>query len=184
MAEVVRGGDLSTFGSRDRGRNHSVGSPGIHTQSRSPHNRLGLRSSSPKPSQDPTKFVLKDGRVIDMNSAYRRLSDAYLALSGGGLSSLSGKGQRRRTNSGDTYDASGTRLEKDYTPIDGEDAVVDSSDDETPSSDEEHHRGRKKTGRGEQDDEHQEGKSTLGMGRRKGPRTALSQMAAAEEERE
>lgn len=180
MAEVVRGGDFSGFGPRDRGRNSSVGGTGLAAKSKSPHNRLGLRSNSPHLSPDSTKFVLDDGRVIDMNSAYRRLSDANLALSQGGLSSLSGKSSRRRTNSGTATGSAGSRLEKDYTPIDGDDALLDSSDED--DSDEEQRRGRKKDSRpspNENDPESQ----TLGMGRAKGPRTALSLMAAAEEER-
>lgn len=185
MAEVVRGGDLGVFGPRDKGRNHSIAGTGIGTsKSRSPHNRLGLRSSSPHLSPDTSKFVTNDGRTIDMNSAYRRLSDANLALSGGGLSSLSGKG-RRRTNSGDAVDPLNGRLEKDYTGIDGEDVLVDSSDEDDHSSDEEGIRGRRKTIKGQNEnleEEHPESK-TLGMGRAKGPRTAQSLMAAAEEER-
>lgn len=185
MAEVVRGGDLSNFGvSRDRGRNHSIATTGISTaKSKSPHNRLGIRSNSPHLSPDPTKFTLKDGRVIDMTSAYRRLSDANLALSGGGLSSLSSKKNRRGTNSGDAADPHSARLEKDYTPIDGEDAVADSSDEDTHSSDEDRHRGRQKTGRGDRVEEDHPESRTIGMGQAKGPRTALSLMAAAEEER-
>ena len=187
MAEVVRGGDLSSFGSRDRGRNHSIGGTGIGNnvaKSKSPSNRIGLRTSSPHSSMlnpDPTQFVTKDGRVIDMNSAYRRLSDANLAKSGGGLSSLSEKSRRRRTNSGDAMipeDDGGGRLEKDYA---GEDALEDSSDEDGRSSDEERSRGRKKEGRENSNDGPES--QTIGMGRAKGPRTALSLMAAAEEER-
>lgn len=190
MAEVVRGGDLSGFGVRDRGRNNSISGTGISTaaKSKSPHNRLGLRSNSPQASMlNPDKFALKDGRVIDMNSAYRRLSDANLALSGGSLSTLSEKSLQRRKNSGDAVSPHGARLEKDYTPVEGEDAVVDSSDEyEGRSSDEEGQRGRKKAARdhdGDWGDSDPENK-TIGMGRAKGPRTALSLMAAAEEERQ
>jgi hypothetical protein len=181
MAEVVRGGDFSGFGARDRGRNSSVGGTGLVAKSKSPHNRLGLRSNSPHLSPDPTKVVLDDGRVIDLNSAYRRLSDANLALSRGGLSSLSGKSSRRRTNSGDAVDPGSSRLEKDYTPIDGEDAVLDSSDED--DSDEEQRRGRKKDSRSDSTENDNPESQTLGMGRGKGPRTAQSLMAAAEEER-
>jgi hypothetical protein len=116
-----------------------------------------------------------------MNSAYRRLSDANLAKSGGGLSSLSEKSRRRRTNSGDAMipeDDGGGRLEKDYA---GEDALEDSSDEDGRSSDEERSRGRKKEGRENNNDGHES--QTIGMGRAKGPRTALSLLAAAEEER-
>jgi nucleotide-binding universal stress UspA family protein len=180
MAEVVRGGDFSSFGPRDRGRNSTVGGNGLVAKSRSPHNRLGVRSNSPHLGPDSNLLIMDDGRVIDMNSAYRRLSDANLALSQGGLSSLSGKGSRRRTNSGTTVGSAGSRLEKDYTPMDGEDALLDSSDED--DSDEEHRRGRKKDSRPDPNDNDPESQ-TLGMGRAKGPRTALSLMAAAEEER-
>jgi len=181
MAEVVRGGDFSGFGTRDRGRNSSDGGNGLVAKSKSPHNRLGLRSNSPHLSPDPSKLVMDDGRVIDLNSAYRRLSDANLALSKGGLSSLSGKSRRRRTNSGDAIGPGSSRLEKDYTPIDGEDAVIDSSDED--DSDEEQRRGRKKDSRSDFNESDNPESQTLGMGRGKGPRTVQSLMAAAEEER-
>ena len=177
MAEVVRGGDFSGFGALDRGRNSSVGG----AKSKSPHNRMGLRSNSPHRSPDPNKVVLDDGRVIDKNSAYRRLSDANLARSQGGLSSLSKKSSRRRTYSGDATDPAGSRLEKDYTPIDGEEALLDSSDED--DSDEDQRRGRKKDSRADLHENDNPESHTLGMGRAKGPRTARSLMAAAEEER-
>jgi len=183
MAEVMKG-DLSSLTGKDRGRNNSIATTGINNtaKSKSPHNRLGIRSNSPVVSPDTSKFVLKDGRVMDMNSAYRRLSDANLALAGGGLSSLSGKSRRRRTNSGEEVGPDDARLEKDYTPIEGEDAVADSSDEEGRSSDEERQRGRKKESRVGSENADPESQ-TLGMGRAKGPRTARSLMAAAEEER-
>jgi len=117
---------------------------------------------------------------MDINTAFRRLSDANLALAGGSLSSLSEKGQRRRTNSGDAVGPDGARLEKDYTTVEGEDALLDSSEDDVGSSDDERQRGRKKEERKDESSE----SSTLGMGRAKGPRAALSLMAAAEEERQ
>ncbi|TAQ89575.1 hypothetical protein B7494_g2103 [Chlorociboria aeruginascens] len=182
MADVVRGGDLTSFGARDGSRHHSIAGTGINTlpKSRSPHNRLAVRSSSP--SLDPSKFVLDDGRVIDMTNAYRRLSDANLALSKGGLSGLSEKGRQRRAGSGGTVDSNGPRLEKDYSLVDGEEALDESSEEDVHSSDEERHRGRKKSSRADLDDDPES--KTIGMGRAKGPRTALSLMAAAEEERQ
>ena len=188
MAEVVRGGDLSSFPSLDNGRSHSVASSGIGNnaaKSKSPSNRLGLRSDSPlssRPSLELSKLTLNDGSVIDMNNAYRRLSDANLASSAGGISSLSEKSRQRRTNSGDAAipeDAGGGRLEKEYA---GEDVLEDSSD-EDDGSDEEGNRGRKKEVK-ENEHGHDPESQTLGMGRAKGPRTARSLMAAAEEERE
>jgi len=180
MAEAMKGGDISTFGSRERG-SQSIISPGISNtaKSRSPHNRLGHRSNSPHVNPDPTKFVLRDGRVIDMNSAYRRFSDANLALSGGSLSVLSEKGRSRRRSNGDVLNPGDARLEKNYTALEGEEALMDSSEEDPVSSEEDRQRGRKKPG---QKGEPPESK-TLGMGRAKGPRTSQSLMAAAEEER-
>lgn len=185
MAEVVRGGDLSVFGTRDRGRNQSIATTGINTaKSKSPHNRLGQRSNSPHSNllqPDQNKFTLDDGRTIDMNSAYRRLSDANLARSSGGLSKLASGKERRRTNSGDAHGVQTGRLEKDYVPVDGEDALVDSSDEDRTSDEE--GRGRRKSARGFDGENQENEPKTLGMGRAKGPRTAQSLLAAAEEER-
>jgi hypothetical protein len=188
MAEAVRG-ELSSYGLRDRGRHHSTSGNGGTSKSKSPHNRLGIRSSSPGINMintnssnllnSPGKFALDNGVVVDMNSAYRRLSDANLARAGGSLSMLSSKTHRRRTDGGDALPESG-RLEKDYSYLAGEDAVAESSDDyEGHSSDEEGGRGRKKTTK----DDRAYGTTPLGIGRADGPRQALSLMAAAEEER-
>ncbi|TVY73318.1 Uncharacterized protein LSUE1_G006426 [Lachnellula suecica] len=178
MAEVVRGGDLSTFGTREKPRNHSIAGTGIgagSSKSRSPHNTLGGRTKSPHVHSDTSKFVTNDGRTIDMNNAYRRLSDANLAKSGGDLSLLPKK-TRRRTNSDGIDPLSGGRLEKDYTALDGDDAI-DSSDEEERSSDEDYVRGRRKTVSG------QNGES-LEHDPEGSARPAMSLMAAAEEERQ
>ncbi|EHL00007.1 hypothetical protein M7I_4089 [Glarea lozoyensis 74030] len=182
MSEVVRGGDIGLFGSRDRGRNHSIAGTGISTaKSRSPH---GLRSGSPHTSaagNDSSNIhLLENGETMDMNLAYRRLSDANLALSGGALSSLAGKSRSR--NNSDANNAGNNRLQKDYLPIDGEEALADSSDDDATSSDE-NRRGRKGLEKARGSDTENKN-TTLGMGRAKGPKPApKSQMAAAEEER-
>ncbi|KAF8866712.1 hypothetical protein BDZ45DRAFT_700330 [Acephala macrosclerotiorum] len=171
MAEVVRGGDLSVFGSRDRGRNHSIATAGvgIGSKSKSPHNRFSLRSNSPAPGSgsESSNLVLDSGKVLDVNNAYRKLSDANLARSEGGLSTLAEKSQRKRLGSKDG--PSGARLEK----ADG-DAY---SSDEDGSFTDEDRRGRKKTVGKDGDN------TPSGMGRAKGPRTAQSLLAAAEEER-
>lgn len=175
MSEAIRGTDLSLFGSRDRGRN-SITSTGIgagSSKSKSPHNRFDLRSSSPAQGSD-SDLVLDNGTVIDSNNAWRKLSDAHLAKSKGGLSVLAEQGRRRRLGSKDGEGPSGSRL----TTADGEDAF--SSDDDPGSFSDEERRGRKKSAGKSGDNEN----TTLGMGRAKGPRTALSLMAAAEEERE
>lgn len=159
MAEVLRGGSISLLGpppaaNRDRGR-HSIASTGISTSKSNSPGRLSLRSKSPHPSSDSSKFVLKDGRVMDMNAAHRRLSDA------GVLAGLGDQKQRRRTDSG----SNGSRLDQGYASMTAEDAVVDSSEDDSISDDE------KPRGRNH---DYKETNVT---------RAAKSQMAAAEEER-
>ena len=67
---------------------------------------------------------------------------------------------------------------------DGEEVLMESSDEDEHTSDEEATRGRSKGGRGHDSDTHDSPESkTIGMGPATGPRTALSLMAAAEEER-
>ncbi|TGO42219.1 hypothetical protein BHYA_0011g00530 [Botrytis hyacinthi] len=182
MAEVVRSGvDLSGFGGgRDRERHNSIGSAsGIAAKSKSPHNRFSPRSSSPVPA-DPSKYaVLDNGKVIDVNSAYQRLSDANLARSNGELSMLSQKSRQNRPDN-EYFDINGPRLKKDYVPMEGEESVVDSTDE----SDDEGPRGRRKKARSVDGDDSERESTTLGMGQAKGPRTPLSQMAAAEAERQ
>jgi nucleotide-binding universal stress UspA family protein len=129
----------------DRGRQYSQGSSGsmlgpsrspaggkADARSRSPLTRAAAAAStSAVPS---TMAMLDDGRKVDINSAYRRLSDANLAISGGSLSQLA---HRRRTE-----DLSG-RLTKDWIHEDTE--YDDTSDDAIDSDDE--HRGRTKMAR-------------------------------------
>lgn len=173
MAEAVRGELTGRAGlnTRDRAKGGSNGG----NKSRSPHNRLGARSNSPSTgsSSQYNKLIMDNGLTVDKDSAYRRLSDANIALHGGSLSELPGKA-RRRTDSDDKRDQ---RLQKDYTFTGVEDAV-ESSDEE--STGDEGPRGRKKAHRGQDEERH----TTVGMGRAQGPRTAQSLMAAAEEERQ
>jgi nucleotide-binding universal stress UspA family protein len=117
-----------------------------------------------------------------MSSAYQRLSDANLIMSGGNLSKMVRKGALKRRENDNYSDIADTRLKKDYTPIDGEDAVADSSDDGRSSdADDERPRGRKKSTRSGKKDNF-EGQA-VGEGKATSPRLAQSQMAAAEEER-
>lgn len=181
MAEVVRATDLGAYGSStDR-------------DSKSPHNRLPGRAQSPASTklnmgpagnfnQSTTMLPLDDGTMVDMNSAYRRLSDANLALSGGSLARLSRPSQGQASNRG-KRSSSTARLEKDYTYFGGEEAV-ESSDEDPNSSDEDGVRGRRKGKVKDEEWEHSDPEAkTLGMGKAKGPRKTLSLMAAAEEER-
>jgi hypothetical protein len=175
MAEVVRGSDLGALGigGKDRGRHSSLAGAGLVAKSRSPHSRLARRSDS------PGVYALPDGTVMNMDNAHRFLSDANLATSGGSLAALAGKGQKRRMTSGDARNGGVYRLEKDPRPVDGDDALADSSDEVTgSSSDDRQHRGRK--GKAWENISQQ---TTLGMGQAGGPRTPRSLMAASEAER-
>lgn len=178
MAEVMRGGgDLSGLSlPGDRGR-HSVSGPTarLKEKSKSPHNRLGVRSNSPHLSSRPLspagRAFLGEAQNIDMNNAYRRLSDAMLARSGGSLSEL---GRRKRS---DDLAGSG-RLAKDYFSPDGDILPEDSSDDNGSSSEDEGERGRK-TAR----DGPGKGLGSPAEISSDPTRAARSMLAAAEEER-
>ncbi|KAK3945616.1 hypothetical protein QBC46DRAFT_95216 [Diplogelasinospora grovesii] len=198
MAEVMRGGDMAGLVlPGDRGRHYSVAGPSssrLTNKSKSPHNRFGMRSNSPHNSLlpgrplspvgrsllgDNQRSLIVDAQTVDLNNAYRRLTDAALMRSGGTLSELG-----RRKKSDDATPGSG-RLNKDYIGPDGELMAEDSSEDNAgSSSDEESERGRKTARTFDKD----------GSGNKKGPqspasvspeaqRTPKSLLAAAEEER-
>lgn len=202
MATVMSGDELSSLPvprGRNSGRHNST--VGIGGKSKSPSSRLG-RSESPGLNTNslnlmptPGRFVTDSGKIIDMDHAYRRLSDAALLKSGGSLSHASSQNHntRERLDSGESLSPDGgIRLTKDIIEPQAEDEeVVESSDDEADltSGDEDwvsdssrgRGRGRKKDkDRGDGDAEKE---STLGMGRAQGPRKVKSLMAAAEEER-
>ena len=135
------------------------------------------KSNSPGPgrSQSPAnlmpsanKYVTDSGKVIDMSSAYRKLSDANLSRSGGSLSSLP-----TRKGSGPNKDESlapggGVRLATDDFG-DDEAAVESSENDDSEDSDGENWGVAKRRGRQRRRSDGNEG-----------PRSLL---AAAEEER-
>jgi len=118
MAEIMRGNDLVLPG--DRGRHHSTSGPSGRpgSKSKSPNNRPALRAQSPRApllgrTMSPAgRAVLNDPEIVDYNNAYRRLSDAALARSGGSLSEL---GRRKSSN----YMVGTGRLAKDYLGPDG-----------------------------------------------------------------
>jgi len=179
MAEVMRGSDLAGLSlPGDRGRHYVPASSGrLKEKSKSPHNRLGVRSNSPHISTRPLspagRAFLGDSQNIDINNAYRRLSDAMLARSKGSLGEL---GRRKRS---DDLAGSG-RLAKDYLSPDGDLLAEDSSDDNASSSDEdEGERGRKAARDG-----HGKGLGSAAEISSDPKRTARSMLAAAEEERE
>lgn len=178
MAQALRGNDVSgLILSGDRGRHYTVAGPSSrnNNKSKSPQNRLDVRSNSPhnnsllsgrhlSPSGKQTRG---DNQTVEYQNAYRHLSDANLARAGGSLSELS-----RRKRSDDA--ASLGRLEKDYMSPDGELLPDDSSDeDDGTSSDDEGGRGRK-AARNSDSGSSQSQKSS---------RKTRSLMEAAEEER-
>lgn len=146
MAEIMRGNDVSGLVlPGDRGRHQSASGPSgrLGNKSKSPHNRLGMRSHSPRAQtalgralSPAGRAVLNDPDILDYNNAYRRLSDAALARSGGSLSEL---GRRKNSN----YMTGNGRLQKDYLGPDGELLIEESSDEGGSSSDEEGRRGRR-----------------------------------------
>lgn len=84
------------------------------------NNSLNLKSN-------PTQYVTDSGKVVDMNNAYRRLSDAKLLNAGGTLGNLA---KRKASNS---EKGSRERLQKDELDDDDEDAM-ESSDEERDQS--------------------------------------------------
>lgn len=146
--------------------------PGIHTsRSQSPGHRLNSNSSSLMTG--PGKYVSDSGQVIDLNSAYRRLSDAALLKSSGSLSSLPTRKGVNLAKGEELAPDGGVRLTKDIH----EDANGESSEEEeslgSSDDDEWHpdHRGRGRTRK----------KSSEATGDERTPKSLL---AAAEEERE
>lgn len=178
MSHLVRGNDVSRIPlpGDTRGR-HSIAGPGmrIGSKSRSPHSRLGIRSSSPAANLLSGRHLSPAGRAfveetygVDMSNAYRRLSDANLLRSGGSLAEI---GRKKKIEE----NPDGGRLAKDYLTPDGDDLYDDSSDDQDDSNAEEGERGRK-TARSFDDPDKAGAKADK-------DRTALSLLAAAEEER-
>ena len=208
MAAIMQGQELDPLPrTKDRGRHNSTAGI-IGGKSKSPSSRLSNRSQSPGGSMlntnsfnlmpSPGKFVTDAGKVIDMNNAYRRLSDANLLKSGGNLSSLPARaGERARLGSGETLSPTGEiRLAKDYYEDDEDGEAAIESSDEDRSSDEDAWgpgslRGRRKSrrkkgvggGEADNEDSENENRGPDGLQKRKGPKMAHSLLAAAEEER-
>jgi len=142
-----------------------------HGRSQSPVTRK-LNTNSLNLLSTPGTYVSDTGQVIDLASAYRRLSDAALLKSGGRLANLPARKGVDAAKGEELAPDGGVRLTKDYHE---DDAVESSDSDESGSSDEEWNgarrgRGRTRKGSGSQfDDERPIPKSLMG---------------AAEEERE
>ncbi|KAI9151722.1 hypothetical protein HJFPF1_08931 [Paramyrothecium foliicola] len=178
MAETLRGTDLSTLHFPGEGGRHSSGSNKFGNKSKSPHNRLSNRSRSPatfSPQLPPGKVMLGTGQIVDINNAYRRLSDANLAISSGSLAQLP---MRKRSS-----EAGEGRLIKDYLGPDGEHLGSSDEDDDPFTSDDED-RGRNKAPRPISPDSATDATSENKNAQPyKSGRQTLSLLAAAEEER-
>jgi hypothetical protein len=177
-------GFLGSSNSRDRhnsvngplGSRSKSGSPGPG-RSASPATRM-LNPAPAAPTSNNT-FVTDSGKRIDMDTAYRKLSDSALARSEGGLSSLPNRKGVDPVKGTATAPGGGVRL---ATDDDGEDsAAVESSDNASDSSDwEDGWNNTKKRERGRQRSRKSSG-GTDSMGRE--VITAKSLLAAAEQER-
>ncbi|KAI9678856.1 MAG: hypothetical protein M1817_005916 [Caeruleum heppii] len=206
MASVVRSTDLGGPQGRrvsEQNRNSMAGSVRSHGRSQSPAPR-GLNRNSMNLMPNPNQFVNDSGDVVDLNNAYRRLSNANLIHSGGALSQLASRPtpEHIRADSGETWSPSGgVRLSTDdYSQSEGEEAAVTTDEDSDPDSSgewgAEDRRGRKRSRRKEagfaaegesEDSDDPRGAatdSTLSMGRSRGSRKTMSLLAAADEERE
>jgi hypothetical protein len=146
--------------------------PGIHTsRSQSPGTHQ-LNSNSSSLMTGPGRYVSDSGQVIDLASAYRRLSDAALLKSGGGLAKLPTRKGVNLAKGEELAPDGGVRLTKDFH----EDATGESTDEEDSqgSTDDDewdpNHRGRGRTRKGS-------------SGVTDNTRTPKSLLAAAEEER-
>ncbi|KFA52637.1 hypothetical protein S40293_05413, partial [Stachybotrys chartarum IBT 40293] len=174
MADALRNTDLSGLvPTGDRRRHSSIGG----RKSMSPHSRLSNRSRSPATFSShlpPNKVMLGDGQIMDINNAYRRLSDANLAFAGGSLSQLPLRKQSEEAGEG--------RLIKDYLGPDGEHLGSSDEEDDHFSSDDED-RGRKMAPRSPSPSLLLSAESMSPSRAGKPDRQAQSLLAAAEDER-
>ena len=155
-------------------------SPGRFGRSKSPRSL----NSPVNLISDPRKITLQTGETIDLDKAYRRLSDAKLTAFDGSLSRLPQKktADKLRQMSGETLAPNGgTRMTKDhYSSEEAIDTSDEESDDALDTGFDGFHRGRQK-GRmrgGDASDD-----APASMGNVAGPRRAMSMLAVAEEER-
>ncbi|KAI0503118.1 hypothetical protein F5B22DRAFT_563915 [Xylaria bambusicola] len=169
LGEALRGSDLSSLVlPGESGRPFAF----RKNKSKSPNNRFSMRSSSPfgsaskrSPPQLANTLMLDNGEMLDMNNAYRRLSDANLIYGGSSLASLA----RKKPDDSDGYG----RIAKDNLSPYGELLPDESDDDAANSSDEEDQRGRKLTTRAESEED----------GHSSQNKAAKSLLAAVEDER-
>lgn len=150
------------------------GPPKYNTPDIRKTNSHSPQSSLTNLDSDSDKLFLTDSTTIHKNSAYHRLSDTNLTVSGH-RSSLSSANSSRRASSGDATKFYRPVLKKAHLGPEDEEAVAESSEEEDRSSDEERHRGRKKEPISKA---RRPGKSPA-MRASSGPKSALGRAAAA-----
>lgn len=149
-------------------------------RSQSPAARM-LNTNSMNLMTGPGKFMISDsGQVIDMDNAYRRLSDAALLKSAGSLSQLPSRKDYNKDTGEQIAPDGGIRLAKDYQPPDLEDAIQSSDEEEDDTNDEltgDSRRGRGRTRKGSDEQDPSDDEEALEK------RKPKSLLAAAEQER-
>lgn len=155
-------------------------------RSQSPHTRM-LNTNSLNLMPTPGKFLSEGGEMVDMSRAYRRLSDAYLANSGGSLSTLPvrrGSDASKLDSERDTSPGTADRLHEDISYAgDLEEQALEESSDEGSGGDDWNTGDNRGRIRGRKSGSDLEIETPVGLGKTKGPRKTLSLLAAAEEER-
>jgi hypothetical protein len=163
------------FGAIDSGRSETARALLGHAhKSRSPvpgrSKSPGLNKNNMNLMTSPNIYISDSGKVIDMTSAYRRLSDGAMLQSRGALSGLPTRKGSDPARGEELAPDGGVRLTKDYN----HEGAVESSDDSSDSSDEgwssDRRRGRVRT----------RSNDTEGEAEVRAPK---SLMAAAEDER-
>ncbi|KIW00603.1 hypothetical protein, variant [Verruconis gallopava] len=163
----------SVFGNgpdgRPKGAKSRSPAPRHNARSLSPaHPSLG--AGGPHVTGTPGSYVSDSGKVINLDQAYRRLSDAALLRSGGVLAELPTKNAAHVKRGEELAPDGGVRLTKDYN--DEEEAVDSSDEDESAGSSGDEMDRQRGRARARKDSDPPES-----------PRQAQSLLAAAEEER-
>ncbi|OJD13898.1 hypothetical protein AJ78_05688 [Emergomyces pasteurianus Ep9510] len=198
MAAVMSGQELGGLPGFTRGRDTmrhggsvGVGVAGRHSKSpsarlarsRSPGSGL-LNTNSFNPIPTPGTFVTDTGKVINLDLAYRRLSNAALSRSGGSLAKFQKSSTSRERGEDAVSESGDSRLQEDYysgdEAISGEYTSDDENDDSSSGEEDwnaEMQRGRRRSRKKSDSEENGVGKSGGG------PQQVRSLLAAADEER-
>ncbi|OAX77665.1 hypothetical protein ACJ72_08033 [Emergomyces africanus] len=195
MAAVMSGQELGGLPGFTRGRDTmrhggAVGVAGRH--SKSPSSRLArsrspgsglLNTNSFNPKPTPGTFVTDTGKVINLDLAYRRLSNAALSRSGGSLSKFQKSSTSRERGEDAVSESGDSRLQEDFysgdEALSGEYTSDDDNDDSSSGEEDwnaEMQRGRRRSRKKSDSEEN-------GVSKSGGPQKVRSLLAAADEER-